>query len=76
MSKNHSKYVQHWCGTEECDHPYFPIGRAQTTGKEVILKWKPTDNKKRKAAAGTNAFDQIAQQDKRQRRAMAKGAGA
>ena len=49
---------------------------TKTTGNDVLLKWKPTDNKKRKAAAGTNAFDQIAQQDKRQRRAMAKGAGA
>ena len=28
MPKNHS---QHWCGTEECDQPWFPIGRAQTT---------------------------------------------
>ncbi len=44
-------------------------------GQEVILKWKPKD--KRKAdAADTNAFDQILQQDKKQRRAKAKGSGA
>ena len=50
--------------------------QAIEMGKEVILKWKPTDNNMRNAAADTNAFDHIAQQDTRQRRAKVKGAGA
>ena len=40
----------------------FIVNTQVGMGKEVILKWKPTDNKKRNAAAD-NAFDQIAQQD-------------
>ena len=56
--------------------PFIVNTQAIEMGKEVILKWKPTDNKRKHAAADTNAFDQIAQRDKRQRRAKAKGAGA
>ena len=46
-------------------------------GKEIILNWTPKKPPKdEKDVPRKNAFDQIAQQDKRQIRAMAKGAGA
>ena len=57
--------------------PFIVNTRAIEVGKEVILEWRPTEDIERKNndAAGTNAFDQILQQDKK-RRAKAKGAGA
>ena len=45
--------------------PLIVNTQAIEIGKDVILKWKPTENKKRHAAADTNAFDQIAKQDKK-----------
>ena len=56
--------------------PFIVNTQAIEAGKEVILKWRPTDSKRETGAADTNAFDQILQQDKKQRRAKAKGAGA
>lgn len=43
-------------------------------GSEVILKWKPLPEKRKATEAETNAFEQIAQQDKKQRKAKAKAA--
>ena len=56
--------------------PFIINTQAIEAGKEVILKWRPTDSQRKTGAADTNAFDQILQQDKKQRRAKAKGAGA
>ena len=44
-------------------------------GVEVILKWKPPPEKRKNQAQEANAFDQIAQTDKKQRKAKAKGMG-
>ena len=52
--------------------PFLVNTQAIEVGKEVILKWKPTDNKKKHGVADTNAFDQILHKDKKQRRAKAK----
>ena len=58
--------------------PFIVNTQAIAMGQEVILKWKPTDINKRKVVAADteNAFDQFQQQDKKQRRAKAKSAGA
>ena len=39
------------------------------------MKWKPPPEKRKNPAPETNAFDQIAQIDKKQRREKAKGMG-
>ena len=39
------------------------------------MRWKPPPEKRKNPATETNAFDQIAQNDKKQRRAKAKGMG-
>ena len=49
--------------------------RKIEAGGEVILKWKPPPEKRKNPAPETNAFDQIAQIDKKQRREKAKGMG-
>ena len=55
--------------------PFIVNTHAIEAGKEVILKWTPAFNKRKNGAADTTAFDQILQQDKKQRRAKANGAG-
>ena len=49
------------------------IANMQPTafGCEVILKWEPPPEKRNHPATETNAFDHIAQNDKKQRRAKA-----
>ena len=44
-------------------------------GGEVILKWKPPPEKRTNPATETNAFDQIAQHDKKKRREKANSMG-
>jgi hypothetical protein len=58
--------------------PFIVNTQAIEMGKEVILKWKPTENKRKivDGAADTTVFDQLHKQDKRQRKAKIKGAGA
>jgi len=55
--------------------PFIVNTQTIEMGQEVILKWIPTVNKRKATvAADTNVFDQIVQQDRKQRRAKAKGA--
>ena len=49
---------------------------AIEAAEEVILKWKPLENKRKQGAGPTTAFDQLRQQEKKQRRAKPKGAAA
>jgi hypothetical protein len=64
------------CNTCSLSVPFIVNTQPIEMGKEVILKWKEKDNKRKNDAAPTIAFDQILQQDKKQRRAKAKSAGA
>ena len=64
------------CSTCSLSVPFIVNTQPIEMGKEVILKWKEKDNKRKNDAAPTIAFDQILQQDKKQRRAKAKSAGA
>ena len=62
------------CSTWSLSVPFIVNTQAIEVGKEVILKWKPTDTKRKKDAAGTIVFDQILQKDRMQRMAKAKRA--
>ena len=54
--------------------PFIRNTQTISAGEEVILNWKPP-SKRKTAAHAKNAFDQILQQDKKQRIAKAKGGG-
>ena len=49
--------------------PFIVNTQAIAMGEEVILKWKPQESKRKHVAVAPNAFDQIRQQDRRERKA-------
>ena len=55
--------------------PFIVNMQKIVAGGKVILKWTQPPAKSRNPAPEANAFDQIAQSDKKKRRAMEKGTG-